>query len=89
VARLAPLTDTDAAVMIDGLRPGQAGSVAGGTGPLADLLARVSRLADDLPDVAELDLGPVRGGPDGLAAARARLLAAPAMPADPFLRRLR
>ena len=69
-ARLAPLTDTDAADLIAGVRAapllfGHRGSPAVDTAALADLLLRVSRLADDLPEVAELDLNPVIATPDG------------------------
>ena len=32
---------------------------------LRDLLLRVSRLADDLPEVTDLELDPVIAGPDG------------------------
>ena len=67
--RLAPLTDLDAAELV---RSGKAGRlVAGfrGTPPadeeaLIDLLVRLSALADDLPEVAELDLNPVLALPD-------------------------
>jgi hypothetical protein len=56
---------------------------------LQDLLLRVSRLADDLPELAELDLNPVIAGPDGVTAVGARIRLAPADPQDPFLRKLR
>jgi hypothetical protein len=50
---------------------------------------RVSRLADDLPQVAELDLSPVIAGPGGADVAAARVRVLPARAADPYLRRLR
>jgi len=53
------------------------------------VLLRVSRLADDLPEVAELDLIPVVAGPDGVCAVDVRARVSPAEPKDPFLRRLR
>ena len=56
---------------------------------LADTLLRVSRLADDLPEVAELDLNPIMARPDGVSAVDARVRITPAEPQDPFLRRLR
>ena len=56
---------------------------------LAGILLRLSRLADDLPEVAELDLDPVIARPDGAHAAVARIRIAPVQPHDPFLRRLR
>jgi acyl-CoA synthetase (NDP forming) len=94
VARLAPLTDADAAAMIGGVRAapmllGEAGSPGVDTGALAALLLRVSRLAEDLPEVAELDLNPVIASPDGVVAVDVRVRVAPAVPRDPFLRRLR
>jgi acyl-CoA synthetase (NDP forming)/GNAT superfamily N-acetyltransferase len=93
-ARLTPLTDTDAADMINegSAAPVLTGSQdrpAADTGALAGLLLRVSRLADDLPEVAELDLDPVIAGPDGACASAARIRLSPGQPQDPFLRRLR
>jgi len=93
-ARLAPLTDADAAAMIAAVRAaplltGQAGGRPADTGALADLLLRVSRLADDLPEVAELDLNPVIARPDGAYPVDVRIRVAPAAPHDPFLRQLR
>jgi len=59
-ARLAPLTDADAKDLIRGIRAAPALlEHAPGTAALRDaLLLRVSRLAGDLPQVAELDLNP-------------------------------
>jgi acyl-CoA synthetase (NDP forming)/GNAT superfamily N-acetyltransferase len=93
-ARLTPLTDTDAQSLIRGaagpLLLGQGGSPAADTAALAEVLLRVSRLADDLPEVAELDLNPVIARPDGARATAARVRISPSRPAqDPFLRRLR
>ena len=56
---------------------------------LRDLLLRVSRLADDLPEVTELELDPVIAGPDGVAVVNARVKVTPYEPQDPFLRKLR
>ena len=59
-ARLAPLTDADAEDLIRAIRAASALlQHAAGTAALRDTLLRVSRLADDLPQVAELDLNPV------------------------------
>jgi acyl-CoA synthetase (NDP forming)/RimJ/RimL family protein N-acetyltransferase len=93
-ARLAPLTDTEAAQMISGVRAapllsGHRSSPAVDSAALADLLLRVSRLADDLPEVAELDLNPVIARPDGAHVVDVRIRIAPAAPRDPFLRQLR
>jgi acyl-CoA synthetase (NDP forming) len=92
-ARLTPLTDTDADKLIRSAR--SARLLSGGGRPAADLTAlrdlllRVSRLADDLPEVAGLDLDPVIARPDRAVVADARIKLAPFQPRDPFLRRLR
>jgi acyl-CoA synthetase (NDP forming)/GNAT superfamily N-acetyltransferase len=93
-ARLTPLTDADAAGMIAELRAaplltGRAGSPAVDTAGLARLLLRVSRLADDVPELAELDLNPVIARPDGVYPVDVRVRLAPAAAHDPFLRQLR
>jgi len=79
-ARFTPLTDADADYLVTSHR------LAGlaGLGGLRDLLLRVSRLADDLPGVAEMELdlaGPAVSG--------ARVRVAPYQPQDPYLRKLR
>ncbi len=84
-ARLTPLTDRDAAQLI--AAAGLANRVP--SGPLADLLLRVGRLADELPEVTELELSPVIAGPDGMAVVNARIQVSPYQPQDPFLRKLR
>jgi len=94
VARLSPLTDTDAQQMISGIRAarlltGHRGSEPVDTEALAGVLLRVSRLADDLPEVAELDLNPVIARPQDVQVVDVRVRIAPATPRDPFLRRLR
>ncbi len=94
VARLSPLTDADADEMIGGVRAaalltGHRGSRAVDTAGLAGILLRVSRLAADLPEVAELDLNPVIARPEAVQVVDARVRLAPAVPRDPFLRRLR
>ena len=91
-ARLAPLTDTDADELIRSIRSaplllGQRGQPAADLPALQNLLLRVSRLADDLPEVAELDLNPVIARPDGAPAVDARIRLAPTEPQDPFLRK--
>jgi hypothetical protein len=50
---------------------------------------RVSRLADDLPEVTELDLNPVIARQFGAVAVDARIRVTSQVPQDPFLRRLR
>jgi acetyl coenzyme A synthetase (ADP forming)-like protein len=76
--RLAPLTDRDAQELVRG---GKAGRLVAGfrgappadEGALTDLLLRLSILADDLPEVVELDLNPVLALPSGCLAVDARV----------------
>ena len=93
-ARLAPLTETDADTLINSIRSapllhGHRGSPAADIPALRDVLMRVSRLADDLPEVTELDLNPVIARQFGAVAVDARIRVTPEVPQDPFLRRLR
>ncbi len=93
-ARLAPLTDADAGDLIRSIRAaplllGHRGAPAADLAALSDALLRVSRLAGDLPEVAELDLNPVIARPDGVFAVDARIRVTSQLAADPFLRRLR
>jgi hypothetical protein len=81
-ARLTPLTDTDADALISSVR-------AADLDRLRELLLRVSRLADDLPEITELDLSPVIVKPHGVFAVDARIKVTPCTPQDPFLRKLR
>ena len=74
-ARFTPLTDVDAAYLT---------SSHPDLDVLQDLLLRVSRLADDLPEVTELDLDL-----GGAAVIKARVKVEPYQPQDPFLRKLR
>ena len=93
VARLAPLTDTDADELIHSIRSapvllGHSGQPAADIQALRDMLLRVSRLTDDLPQVVELNLNPVIARPDGVIAVNARLRVTSHHLADPFLRQL-
>ena len=93
VARLAPLTSADADDLIRSLRAaplllGHNGQPAADIEALRGTLLRISRLADDLPQVAELDLNPVIARPDGAIAVDARIRVTSHHPADPFLRQL-
>jgi acyl-CoA synthetase (NDP forming)/GNAT superfamily N-acetyltransferase len=76
-ARFTPLTYVDAAYLVESHPSADPGA-------LRDLLLRVSRLADDLPEVTEIDLDL-----GGAAVINARVKAEPYQPQDPFLRRLR
>jgi acyl-CoA synthetase (NDP forming)/predicted N-acetyltransferase YhbS len=92
-ARIAPLTDSDADHLIRSV-PGAPRLLGGGGTPSADLAAlrdillRVSRMADDLPQIAELDLNPVLAGPDGAQVIDAQARLQTAEPIDAYLRRL-
>lgn len=91
--RLAPLTGRDARELISPVagpqqRPGRPGTAVMDLAALEDMLLRVSQLADDLPQIAELELSPVLAGPDGARAVGARVRVQTAEPADAFLRRL-
>ena len=93
-ARLAPLTEADADTLINSIRSapllhGHRGAPAADLTALRDVLLRVSRLTDDLPEITELDLNPVIARPDSAITVHARIRIAPQVPRDPFLRRLR
>jgi ATP-grasp domain len=94
VVRLLPVTDQDAATMWRSLRgapllTGHPGGAPADTCALEDLLLRLGRLAEDLPDVAELALDPVLAGPSGCMAVDVRLrLSAVGSEPDPYLRDL-
>lgn len=84
--RIAPLTDADAEELVLG---GKAGRLVRGfrTQPsdasaLVDVVHRLSRLAEELPEVAELDLNPVIGRPEGCVVVDARVrVSRPSSPA--------
>jgi acyl-CoA synthetase (NDP forming) len=92
-ARLAPLTETDADDLIRSTRAapqllGRRGVPAADLDSLKNMLLRVSRIADDLPQIAELELSPVIARPDGVQAVDGRIRIQAAEPADAHLRRL-
>jgi acyl-CoA synthetase (NDP forming) len=75
---LAPLGEIDvdelissgkAAKLVDGWR----GAPPADRAAVADLIHRLGRLADDVPEIAELDLNPVIARPDGCVAVDARV----------------
>jgi acetate---CoA ligase (ADP-forming) len=75
--RIAPLTDVDAEELLHQektglLVAGYRGAAPADTAALADLIHRLSRLGEDLPEVAELDLNPVIAGTSGCVAVDAR-----------------
>jgi acetyl coenzyme A synthetase (ADP forming)-like protein len=76
--RIAPLTDVDADELVRGGKAGRLvagfrGRPAADAAALVDLLHRLSRLGEDFPEVAELDLNPVAGLASGCLALDARV----------------
>jgi acetyl coenzyme A synthetase (ADP forming)-like protein len=87
-----PLTDVDARALVRGIRGapllfGYRGAPPAAVGALEELLLRVARLADDVPEVVEMDLNPVRVTPTRAIVLDAKLRLAPYRPA-PEVRRL-
>jgi acyl-CoA synthetase (NDP forming) len=75
---LAPLGEIDVEELISSgkgakLVDGWRGAPAADRAALADLIHRLGRLAEDFPEVAELDLNPVLARPDGCVAVDARV----------------
>ncbi|HXQ43483.1 MAG TPA: GNAT family N-acetyltransferase [Acidimicrobiales bacterium] len=78
VSRLTPLTDLDARDMVLGLRAtplltGFRGSEPVDVDALIDLVLRMARLAEDLPEIIEADCNPVMATPGGALVVDARL----------------
>jgi acetate---CoA ligase (ADP-forming) len=76
--RIAPLTDADADELVGAGKAGRLvagfrGAPTSDAAALADLLLRLSQLAEDVPDVAELDLNPIMALPDRCVAVDARI----------------
>jgi acyl-CoA synthetase (NDP forming) len=92
---LVPMTDRDASRMWRSLRAaplltGYRGSAPVDTAAVEDLLLRLGRLAEDLPEVAELDLNPVLVSARGVMVVDAKLrLAEVGIEPDATLRQLR
>ena len=92
--RAIPLTDRDAAAMWRELRAaplltGYRGTAAMDTAAVEQLLLRVAQLAEDFPEVSELDLNPVIAIPGGVAALDVKLKLQPAEnEPDAYLRSL-
>lgn len=85
--RLAPASKDDALSMLDSIRAAEIlRGVRGGAGvdrqALADLVVKVSRLAADFPQIAEVDLNPVFASADGVMAADVRILLTTETPAS-------
>ncbi|MFC8244602.1 bifunctional acetate--CoA ligase family protein/GNAT family N-acetyltransferase [Streptomyces chartreusis] len=93
-ARLAPLTDLDVHDLITAPRCAPLLLGPNGTRPvdlqgLERLLSGLSRMASDLPQLAEADFNPVLATPGGVTVLDARVRLLPRRPQDPYLRRLR
>lgn len=93
-ARLAPLTDHDVHDLITTPRCAPLLLGADGTRPadlagLEQLLLRLSRMAAELPQLAEADFNPVLATPESVTVLDARVRLVPRAPQDPYLRRLR
>jgi acyl-CoA synthetase (NDP forming) len=88
-ARLSPLTARDAAEMVRGLRTyplltGFRGAPPADVAALEDVVLRLGALAEDLPQVAELDCNPVFVLEHGAAIVDARVRVAPTDPPRPL-----
>ncbi|MEU9044643.1 MULTISPECIES: GNAT family N-acetyltransferase [unclassified Kitasatospora] len=93
-ARLAPLTEPDLKAMVTELRStpllfGRHGAAAVDLTGVEGVLAGLSRMAADLPQLAEADLNPLIARPDGVLGVDARIRLEPRPSFDPYLRRLR
>lgn len=93
--RALPLSDLDARELVTSVRAaplllGRLGASGADLAALEQLLLRVGRLVEDLPEVAELSLDPVIAAPGGASAAGVRVRLAPSEPhPERALRRLR
>jgi acyl-CoA synthetase (NDP forming) len=92
--RIPPLTDRDAEAMVGEIKSapllrGYRGGDVADLAAVRDLLHRVSRLTDDLPEVSLLDLDPVLVAREGLSVVNATArVAPPALRSDWYTRRL-
>lgn len=89
--RLHPLTDLDAAAMVDDTRGatllrGFRGAPAADEGALRQTLLRVSALLDACPGILEMDLNPVIVRPDGVCVVDARIRVGTLTPPPPSRR---
>ncbi len=87
VVRIAPLSDLDADDMVHGIRgapllTGYRGSEPVDVAGLIQVVLRLGRLAEDLPELAEADCNPVIATPTGPVVVDARLRVAPVLSAE-------
>ena len=93
--RILPITDLDAREMVRSLRTspllfGYRGSPPGDVEALEQLVLRVGRLADDLPEVAEMDCNPVIVSPEAVTIVDVKVRLVPLPPSPlPGVRRMR
>jgi succinyl-CoA synthetase beta subunit len=93
--RLAPLTDREAADFVHAPRgarllDGYRGRPACDIAAVIDVLQRLSQLAADMPDVAEVECNPLVARPGGAAVVDQRVRVAPAQTRPPsWLRAIR
>jgi acetyl coenzyme A synthetase (ADP forming)-like protein len=85
--RIAPLTDVDARELVHGGKAGELvrgfrGRPAVDSAALTELLHRLARLAEDLPEIAELDLNPILASGERCVAVDARIRVAPPLRAE-------
>lgn len=92
--RIPPLTDRDAAEMVREVKAaallmGYDGGIMADLGAVEDLVHRMSRLVDDVPEILSIELDPVLAGESGLAVVNGSArVAAPAGRQDWYTRRL-
>lgn len=92
--RIPPLTDVDAAEMVREIKAaplllGYRGGAVADLAACEDLLHRVARLTDDVPELADLELNPVLVATEGLTVVNAAATVAPARSrSDWYTRRL-
>lgn len=92
--RIPPLTDADAREMVREIKAapllfGYRGGAEADVAAVEDLLHRVSRLIDDLPELADLELNPVLVATRGLSVVNASATIAPPLSrSDWYTRRL-
>ncbi len=95
VLRILPLTDQDAHEMVRSIRGapllfGHRGAPLCDVHAVEDVLLRVARLADEVPQLAEMDLNPLIASPNGAVAVDVRIRLAPwRQHAETEVRRLR
>lgn len=92
--RILPVTDRDAADLVRSIRGapllfGYRGRPPCDVAALEDLLLRVGRLADEIPELAEMDLNPVMVSAQGARAVDVKVRVVPAPAKVPAVRRMR